>query len=298
MSATPRGSLEASTIARRLDRDIRSGADRDADVRAGERGRVVDAVADHRDRAAVLLQAGHDIRLLPGQHLGEDLVDAELLRHPVADLVRVAGEHGHAHAALLEQRDRLRRLRAHHVGERDQARAPPSRRARTRPSCPRRCTRRLACTSVGVHGDAALGHQPRAGDRDRAVVDARLCTAAGQRDELLRLREWSARAPSPRPRWRGRSDAPPAPRRTRRARAAASPPLRRCRHRPPRRTAHRTTPCRPSVSVPVLSNSTTSTPRASSSASRLCTRMPAPRPSSWRSGRRAGWRVRARAGRR
>ena len=39
-----------------LDGDVGAGADRDADVGLGERGRVVDAVADHRDLAAGLLE--------------------------------------------------------------------------------------------------------------------------------------------------------------------------------------------------------------------------------------------------
>jgi hypothetical protein len=38
-----------------LDRDVGAGADRDADVGLRERGRVVDAVADHRDPSALLL---------------------------------------------------------------------------------------------------------------------------------------------------------------------------------------------------------------------------------------------------
>ena len=42
---------------RRVDGDVRARADGDADIRAGEGGRVVDAVADHGD-LALLLQAG------------------------------------------------------------------------------------------------------------------------------------------------------------------------------------------------------------------------------------------------
>jgi len=38
-----------------LDRHVSAGADRDADVGLGERGRVVDAVSHHRDLAALPL---------------------------------------------------------------------------------------------------------------------------------------------------------------------------------------------------------------------------------------------------
>ena len=51
---------------------------RQAEVGLRERGRVVDAVADHRDDAALGLQAADDVGLVGGQHLGDDLVDADL----------------------------------------------------------------------------------------------------------------------------------------------------------------------------------------------------------------------------
>ena len=60
---------------RRVERDVRARADGDADVRAGERGSVVDAVADHGDLAA-LAQAA-DLRILAvGQHAGDHAVHA------------------------------------------------------------------------------------------------------------------------------------------------------------------------------------------------------------------------------
>ena len=64
-----------------LDRDVGAGADREPEVGLRERGRVVDAVADHRDDAA-LAPAGArtTVGLVGGQHLGDDLVDADLVR--------------------------------------------------------------------------------------------------------------------------------------------------------------------------------------------------------------------------
>ena len=51
--ATPRGSPLHQRDVRRLHRHVGAGADGDADVRLGQRRRVVDAVADHRDDAAL-----------------------------------------------------------------------------------------------------------------------------------------------------------------------------------------------------------------------------------------------------
>ena len=65
---------------RALHRDVGARAHRDADVGLRERRRVVDAVAGHRDDAALALQALDGRGLLVGQHVGDDLVDAELAR--------------------------------------------------------------------------------------------------------------------------------------------------------------------------------------------------------------------------
>ena len=65
---------------RRLDRDIRPGPDRETEVGLCERGRVVDAVADHRHDLARVLETSHRRRLLVGQDLGDDTVDADLGR--------------------------------------------------------------------------------------------------------------------------------------------------------------------------------------------------------------------------
>ena len=62
--------LFISTTSAASMRDVRARADGDADVRAGERGSVVDAVADHGDLAA-LAQAA-DLRFLAvGQYAGD-----------------------------------------------------------------------------------------------------------------------------------------------------------------------------------------------------------------------------------
>ena len=67
-----------------LDRDVGAGADRQAEVGLGERGRVVDAVADHRDGAALALQALDHVGLVGGHDLGDHLVDPDLLGDALA----------------------------------------------------------------------------------------------------------------------------------------------------------------------------------------------------------------------
>ena len=69
-----------------LHRDVRAGAHRDADVGLRQRGRVVDAVAGHRDDAPLRLQRSARRRLLLRQHLRFDLVDAELPGHRLGRL--------------------------------------------------------------------------------------------------------------------------------------------------------------------------------------------------------------------
>jgi hypothetical protein len=53
-----------------------------------ERRCVVDAVADHRDDAAVALHFGDLVRFVAGEYLGNDSVDAELVR----DAIRIRSQ--------------------------------------------------------------------------------------------------------------------------------------------------------------------------------------------------------------
>ena len=81
-----------------LHRHVRAGADRDADVGLRERGRVVDAVAHHRDAPALRLQLGDLGCLVARQHLGDHFVDPELAGDALAVCAAVAGEHHGADA--------------------------------------------------------------------------------------------------------------------------------------------------------------------------------------------------------
>ena len=59
---------------------LRAGVHRDADVGLRERGRVVGAVAGHRDEAAAPLLLLDERHLLFGRRFGEEVVDAGFLR--------------------------------------------------------------------------------------------------------------------------------------------------------------------------------------------------------------------------
>ena len=72
----------------RLDRDVGAGADREAEVGLRERGRVVDAVADHRHDLARCLQALDLGDLVVRVDLGEHALDADLGGDPLGGLAR------------------------------------------------------------------------------------------------------------------------------------------------------------------------------------------------------------------
>ena len=64
-----------------LDRDVGAGAHGQAQVGLGQRGGVVDPVADHRHHAALGLQPPDRADLVVRQHLGDHLADAHRLGH-------------------------------------------------------------------------------------------------------------------------------------------------------------------------------------------------------------------------
>ena len=80
-------------------------AHRDADVGQCERWRIVDPVTDHDDGAAVgaLARSAHDLDLLVGRALGEDLIDAHCLTDSLPDRGLVASdEYDFLHAGAPE----------------------------------------------------------------------------------------------------------------------------------------------------------------------------------------------------
>ena len=63
-------------------RDIGAGAHGDADLGLGERRRIIDAVTRHGDEAPLILELLDGGGLLIRQHLGHNIIDAELARRP------------------------------------------------------------------------------------------------------------------------------------------------------------------------------------------------------------------------
>ncbi len=89
----------------------RRGAQRDPDIGAGQRRRIVDAVADHDGRMQPLFGT-HDLDLVGRRAVGQHRIEIER----VADRMRgggaVAGDHDHAgNAGLAQQPDRPRGYR-------------------------------------------------------------------------------------------------------------------------------------------------------------------------------------------
>jgi len=62
-----------------LDRDIRTGSDRDPKVRLRQRRSVIDAVADECDAMTTALKILHVLRLVLRKDLGEHLIDPDLV---------------------------------------------------------------------------------------------------------------------------------------------------------------------------------------------------------------------------
>ena len=93
--------------ARAFHRHVGAGAHRDSDVRLRQRGRVVDAVAGHRDHPPLSLQPLDLVGLLVGQHLGADLVDPELACHRFGRGAAVAGQHDDSQPFGLQERASL-----------------------------------------------------------------------------------------------------------------------------------------------------------------------------------------------
>ena len=101
-------------------RDVGAGSHGDADFGGGERRRVVDAVAGHRDDPSGLLQFCDHRALLIGQHFRLDVGDAEAARDGVRRGPVVAGQHDDLDAFGRQRLQRVRRRRLHGIGDGEQ----------------------------------------------------------------------------------------------------------------------------------------------------------------------------------
>ena len=109
----------------RVDGHVRARADGDADVRARERRRVVDAVADHGDLAA-RAQAADLALLAVGQHARDHLVHAGLCADGFGRARIVARDHDDADAHVAQLADGLRAVGLEHVRHGDDAEELPA----------------------------------------------------------------------------------------------------------------------------------------------------------------------------
>jgi hypothetical protein len=103
------------------DGHVGTGADGDADVRAGQCGRIVNAVADHGDHVPGGLQRADLLGLLVRQHLREDVADGDVGGDRLRGGGVVAGEHPHFEAERLQLGDRAGRIGLDGIGHHDQA---------------------------------------------------------------------------------------------------------------------------------------------------------------------------------
>ena len=79
---------------RRFRRNVVRAADRNADLRRGQRRRVVQAIADHRDRVAVRGGVLDALQLFFRQQAGGYVVQPDLMRNGFRGALAVAGQHG------------------------------------------------------------------------------------------------------------------------------------------------------------------------------------------------------------
>ena len=219
---------------------------------------------------AAALQLLDLLALCSGQHLGEELVDAQLRATQRATASRVAGQHRDPHAHAPAAPATASRLSGpDHVGQGEGRQHPPvhdqvdDRLARS----PQRARLRR---QAGGSASCRLLQQARAADLERRARRRSPGRRARERLEVARPAGIVEAALLGRLRTIARAivcSLSPLDRRRERQRLV----LRRAR----RRVATPTTPCSPRVSVPVLSKMTTSMRRGRfSSASRSRTRMP------------------------
>ena len=107
------------------DRDVGARGHGHADIGLGQRGRVVDAVANHRDLTALGLQPLHRLHLSGRQHLGNHLGDAGVASDRRGSGGAIAAQHHHAEAQLAEAPHHVGGIGAQRVGQRDDASWPP-----------------------------------------------------------------------------------------------------------------------------------------------------------------------------
>ena len=173
---------------RGADRDVGAGPEGQPEVGGGERGGVIDAVADHGDPVPLRLQPGDDGCLIGGQRPCDHLVDADLRGDGPGGRLVVAGQQDGAQAEGAQPGDGGRRGRLDRVGDGDGAldRAVPADQHRGAAGLLPGAALR---GQLGRHGHPVPGKQLLPADDDLAAVDGAPRAESGQGPEPVRPRQ-------------------------------------------------------------------------------------------------------------
>ena len=96
-----------------------------ADSRFFERGRVIDTVSDHADRASGLLEVINIAQLILREAPGAHGLHADLRCNRIGCRLMVAREQNRLHRKLLEPCKHLLAVRPQRIGQHQSAREPP-----------------------------------------------------------------------------------------------------------------------------------------------------------------------------
>ena len=105
---------------RRINSDIRSCSDGNADIRTGQRRSIVDSVTDHGNLAFFLELSDHTL-LTVREDSGNDLVDACLFSDGLCSALVIAGQHDYMDSHVLELPDCLWTVFLDHIRNSDDA---------------------------------------------------------------------------------------------------------------------------------------------------------------------------------
>ena len=161
---------------------IRSRADRDPDVGASERRRVVHAVANHRDLKPAALELRDGSVFVFWEHIGEHFIHADIGANRLGDLTSIPSDHHDAETIVMQESHRLDRLRADLVLQRDRADHVVAFRTKSTDASPLTPLRQVP-SELNRFGELPLAEERRTAHRDGVAIDVRNDPSARQRSE-------------------------------------------------------------------------------------------------------------------
>src|SRR5215510_7829610 len=176
-----------------FNRDVRSGqTHRDADIGAGERRGVIDAVADHRHAQLLPFQPLDQFDFLLWQQIGMNLVNTGGACDAAGDALTVAGQHHRAYnARVMKMMNRVASVIAYTI-----LHADDSLRHAVLSHDDRRMAFQFERVERGFDGLANLNlpgfHHPAIAGDDAAAIRARFDTEAWIDLELIGFRDGQA----------------------------------------------------------------------------------------------------------